>query len=167
MTAAAQIPRWSRGARVALVVGGAIVAGAATWWATRHNWPERLSGRQVAELLYRAGWRGADLEDAIRIVLGESAGVVRARNRNVRNGRVVSTDRGIWQWNDAAWPQISDADADDPERATAYAYHVWQRIGWQPWRGRTQLHTLKRDGRPDVALVARARALARAVEGQT
>lgn len=148
-------------ARLALVVGGAIVGGAAAWTLMRPA-PRRMTGREVAELLYRAGWRGADLEDAIRIVLGESGGRTDARNVNTDG----SVDRGIWQWNNKAWPMISDDDADDPVRATAYARHVWQRIGWRPWTGRTKLHTLRRDGSPDVQLVTRARALARAVEGR-
>ncbi len=125
----------------------------------RHDYmrPRQLSGRQVATLLHGAGWRGAELENAIRIVLGESGGNAHAINRANKNG---TTDRGLWQFNDRAFPGVLDATAFDPVKATAAARAVYLRIGWRPWRGPTKLHTVKRKtGLPDTRLVQQAAAL--------
>lgn len=45
-------------------------------------------------------------------------------------------DRGLWQWNNKAWPAIPDEAADNPEAATMIAFLVtrgWSE--WGPWRG--------------------------------
>lgn len=45
-------------------------------------------------------------------------------------------DRGLWQWNSVAWPDISDMAADEPETATDIAYRVSKGFTtWGPWRG--------------------------------
>jgi hypothetical protein len=67
---------------------------------------------------------------AASIAYMESDGNTSARNFN--NGK--STDRGLWQWNDKAWPNITTAVADDPVAATKMAYEVSR--GWTdftPW----------------------------------
>jgi len=78
------------------------------------------SADQIADVLYAAGFRGEGLAMGVSIVLRESGGSPNARNWNT-NGTV---DRGWWQWNSGAWPDISAEMADDPARATAKAYQV-------------------------------------------
>lgn len=129
--------------------------------------PTKLTDLEVAQLVYRAGWRGDDLVTAIRIVLGESGGNPRARNVN-KNGTV---DRGLWQLNDRANPTVSPTDAFDPERSTAYAFSVYRKQrGFQPgrsaWWGKTKFHTLTPAGKPADDLVRRAAAAAAQVDQQ-
>lgn len=102
-------------------------------------------------------WEG--IVTAASIMLAESGGDTAARCYNVDgpDGRPTCSptgpagprgvDRGLWQWNSVAWgpkrpdgtanpAAISDADADNPERATEIAYRVSQGFTtWGPWTG--------------------------------
>lgn len=156
---------------LAAAIAGAAAAGlivaARRAYAAPRQWPRRLTDRQLAELAYHVGaWRGDELERAIRIMIGESNGVVRAVGLNRHKDGRISRDRGIWQFNDRAFPQVTDAIAFDPFEATATAREVVRRGGWRPWWGRTQYHTLRRDGRPDVGAVTRARRARAWIEAQ-
>jgi hypothetical protein len=43
-------------------------------------------------------------------------------------------DRGLWQWNSVAWPDISDMQAFSAESSTRIAYQVSAGFtSWQPW----------------------------------
>lgn len=85
---------------------------------------------------------------AASIIWAESRGDTDARCFNIDgpDGRPTcsktgpagprGTDRGIWQWNNKAWPGIPDETADNPEAATMIAFLVtrgWAE--WGPWRG--------------------------------
>lgn len=89
---------------------------------------------------------------AASIMMAESGGKTDARcyNYDGPNGPTCSPtplpagtkgtergiDRGLWQWNSKAWPDISDMAADEPETATDIAYRVSKGFTtWGPWRG--------------------------------
>lgn len=89
---------------------------------------------------------------AASIMMAESGGRTDARcyNYDGPNGPTCSPtplpagtkgtergiDRGLWQWNSKAWPDISDMAADEPETATDIAYRVSKGFTtWGPWRG--------------------------------
>ena len=69
------------------------------------------------------------------IVMRESGGNVKAFRPASKNP-AGGNDRGIWQWNDKWNPEISDADAYDPVKATEWAY---KKSGgfthFKPWDG--------------------------------
>lgn len=72
---------------------------------------------------------------ALSITLAESGGDPQALNINQGGPAPGSHDRGLWQLNDHA-QSISDADAFDPVKSTAYAYTLskqWTDFG--PWTG--------------------------------
>lgn len=99
--------------------------------------PGWLSPVQVARLALRY-WEGEDAVRAFRIMWGESRGNPRAVNVNTSG----SKDRGIWQWNNAAWPSIDDDTAFNPDAATLRAYQQTStgRTGWRPWFGPSNYH---------------------------
>jgi hypothetical protein len=70
---------------------------------------------------------------AIGIIMAESGGRTDARNHVVNPSSPAdgSWDRGIWQWNSYWHKEISDVDADDPQRATEYA--AWISKGGTSW----------------------------------
>lgn len=78
-----------------------------------------LIPRRIADLNYRAGWRGDQLERSIAIVLAESQGWSRAWHKNLdEHGNVLSTDYFYWQINDKAYPEVvqlweSGVDTDE------------------------------------------------------
>jgi hypothetical protein len=87
------------------------------------NQGPHLLPRQIAKLCYAAGWIDADrLLIAISVCLAESNGYSAARHVNDDG----SIDRGLWQINDRAHPTVSDAEADDPVKATLYAREVYE-----------------------------------------
>lgn len=57
------------------------------------------------------------------IVLAESGGDTNIVNTK-GNNPAGSRDRGLWAWNDHWHPEISDADAFDPVKATHWAW-IW------------------------------------------
>lgn len=85
----------------------------------------RLSAEQIARLVVRHTSDRALAAQAVAVALAESGGLTTARNENRdRNGRVTSTDRGLWQINDRWHPEVSDAAADNPTTATAHAARI-------------------------------------------
>ena len=123
----------------------------------------RLTDGEVAYLLAWAGWSGEDLEDAVRIVLGESGGNPQAINvnRGAKGKYKDSVDRGLWQFNNVAFPDLSEEAAFDVQLSTERAYKVWKKVGWKPWRaGATETHTKHKVGGKwvtDTALISRAK----------
>lgn len=54
----------------------------------------------------------------------ESGFIAGAVNNNYVNGHLASTDRGIAQLNSVAYPQVTDAQANDPYYAIPFAAQV-------------------------------------------
>jgi hypothetical protein len=120
----------------------------------------KLSDEQIAKLLYDVGFRDEDLVTAVRIVIGESGGNPSVTNVNVgASGKYKnSVDRGLFQFNNVAFPNFSDEDAFNPIKNAEYAFRVYKKVGFKPWRGKTQFHTLKHsDGTPDTDKIERAK----------
>lgn len=70
---------------------------------------------------------------AFAIVRAESDGVTNAERAEADNP-LGGIDRGIWQWNSKAHPDISDADAYHPIVATQWAADKSNRgTDWGPW----------------------------------
>jgi hypothetical protein len=89
----------------------------------------KLSDDQIASILFAHGITGGSLITGITIVLAESGGDTSITHRNV-NG---STDRGMWQWNNHAHPEVPDACAFSPDCATAQVRRYVP--GYVPWAG--------------------------------
>lgn len=83
--------------------------------------------RQVAQA---AGFTGTALDTAVAIAMAESGGNAQAVNVNTNGSR----DRGLWQINNQAWPNVSDACAFDPLCAAKAAYRISQDgTDFSPW----------------------------------
>ncbi len=78
-----------------------------------------------------AGFSGAALVTAVAVALAENSGrILRAVNTN-RDG---SRDRGPWQINDRAHPDVSDGCAFDLNCSAQKAYDISsQGRDWKPW----------------------------------
>jgi hypothetical protein len=72
---------------------------------------------------------------AIAISYLESKWTSGATNENWKNGKVVSTDRGFWQFNDKAHPEISEECARDLECSTdqAVKHYIESGESFSPW----------------------------------
>ena len=82
-----------------------------------------LLPREIAKLCYNAKWIDADrLFIAVAVCIAESNGYTEATHVNADG----STDRGLWQINNKAHPEMTDADCFDPVKATAYARKVYE-----------------------------------------
>lgn len=93
------------------------------------------------------GTEGA-AEVAYAIVRAESDGVINAERPESRNP-LGGRDRGIWQWNSKAWPDITDAQAFDPLAATDLARERSNGgADWGPWNLGPNAYT----GRPRTDL---------------
>lgn len=79
-----------------------------------------LTPAQIAGYARQAGFTGTPLVWAVAVALAESGGNPAATHTNA-NG---SHDRGLWQINDQAHPEVSDAQAFDPAGAAAAAYAI-------------------------------------------
>lgn len=89
-----------------------------------------LGPLSLAHLLLGQGFSSDGAVMGIAIIMKESGGNTNARNHN-SNG---SIDRGIWQWNNRAHPDISDACAFDPVCATQKALSIsGNGSNWGPW----------------------------------
>jgi hypothetical protein len=82
---------------------------------------KKLSGKKgpgeetIEEMIRRiAAEEGVDPDLAVRVALCESGLDPKAKHLNP-DGTI---DRGLYQWNDYWHPEVSDADAYDPEKAT-------------------------------------------------
>lgn len=107
----------------------------------RNETPAKVTPRQIAVYASAAGFRGQDLTTAVAVALAESGGRTGARCYNTGRGcskrataTTKSTDRGLWQINDRAWPDIPTACADDPACAARQAWRI-SRHGktFRPW----------------------------------
>lgn len=126
----------------------------------KENSSNCLSDDQIAKLLFDVGFRDEDLVTAVRIVIGESGGCPSATNvnRGAKGKYANSVDRGIFQFNNVAFPNFSDEDAFDPIKNAQYAFRVYKKVGFKPWSGKTQFHTLKhKDLTPDTNKIERAK----------
>jgi hypothetical protein len=73
---------------------------------------------------------------AVAIMLAESGGIPNAYNTNKGGSAPGSHDRGLAQWNDVAFPWITDAEAFDPAACISYMYYVSGHFKqWGPWVG--------------------------------
>jgi hypothetical protein len=73
-------------------------------------------------------------------------------------------DRGLWQWNNVAWPDISDLAAFDPVVSSDIAYRVSDGFrSWAPWTTPTSLG-LDPNSRPSKLI--RESTNARALRGE-
>jgi hypothetical protein len=106
--------------------------------------PSDSAIRAALQVAYDAGFRGLSLVYAVAIAIRESGLNPKARCYNVRDPvtgkvtcyrspdggpppadvHVLSIDRGMWQINSAAHPNVSDAVADDPASAARAAYQI-------------------------------------------
>lgn len=120
----------------------------------------------IARAAAAAGFTGGDLTTAVAVALAESGGRAGARCHNVRRGgRTVcsatrtpdtrSTDRGLWQINDRAHPDVTDRCADTPECAAKAARRlvVGTPQGWSHWVA-YQSGSYRSGGRWDRAVAA-------------
>ena len=78
-----------------------------------------------------AGFSGAALVTAVAVALAENSGrLLRAVNTNPGGSR----DRGPWQINDQAHPEVSDACAFSLDCSAGAAFQISsQGRTWQPW----------------------------------
>lgn len=87
------------------------------------------------------------------IVVAESGGEPAARNVNGASSSAPgSIDRGLFQFNNEAWPGITDAMADNPRIAFLLAWRISN--GWQdfsPWHGS---RGLDRESEPSKRVLA-------------
>lgn len=76
---------------------------------------------QLAEMLDAAGFPGGTSQlDGLAIIAAESGRDPNAKHVNTDG----STDRGLWQINDKAHPDVSDATAYDPVLSTHAALSI-------------------------------------------
>jgi len=85
---------------------------------------------QVAQIAYNAGFRGDSLATAIAISFAESSFIP----DNILVNTDGSRDRGLWQINDKAHPDVNDACAFAPACNASAAYVISKNgTNWQPW----------------------------------
>lgn len=90
--------------------------------------------RELALLCYNAGWIDAkNLATAVAVCIAESNGYEHAVHVNDDG----STDRGLWQINDSAHPEVSDEVAFNAVRATNYARGLYLDRGFRAWAAYT------------------------------
>jgi hypothetical protein len=90
-----------------------------------------VSDVQLAQIVHMGGFSGINtVTTGVAIVMAESGGQPKARNTNSDG----SVDRGMWQINNKAHPDVSDSVADDPIGATKAAYKISNGgKNWKPW----------------------------------
>lgn len=110
----------------------------------------------------KRGGKG-DVITATAIVLRESGGNATAY-RDASQNRLGGNDRGWWQFNSKAHPDVSDIVAYDPIKSTAVAYDKSKGFtDWTPWY---QNGALRFDGKQAEQAVTNAKA-AGAMDGMT
>lgn len=96
--------------------------------------PKQPSNRQLDQHVKASELRSRTVR-AASIMLAESGGktdAFRPASQNPRGGN----DRGLWQINSKAHPDVSDMAAFDPNASTAIAYQLSAGFAqWGPWRG--------------------------------
>jgi hypothetical protein len=94
----------------------------------------QLTIEQALALCNVRGWSGTDLTTAVAVMTAESGRFTGAWHDNLDPaGVIVSTDRGLFQVNDVAHPDLSDVRAYDGVKNAAYSYLLWSANGWAPW----------------------------------
>ena len=89
-----------------------------------------LTVAQVAQISYNAGFRGDGLVNAIAVAFAESSFNPNAVNTNT-NG---SVDRGLWQINDKAHPNVNATCAFAPVCAANAVYVITNSgTNWNAW----------------------------------
>lgn len=89
-----------------------------------------LTPAQIGAYARGAGFTGTGLRWAIAVALAESGGRTDARHVNTGG----SVDRGLWQINNRAHPDVSDATAYDPAGCARAAYAISAGgTNWRPW----------------------------------
>lgn len=89
-----------------------------------------LTAQQIAGYAQAAGFTGQGLTWAVAVALAESGGNAAAQHTNT-NG---SVDRGLWQINSRAHPEVSSAQAFDPAQAARAAFTISKGgTSWTPW----------------------------------
>ena len=97
-------------------------------------WGRHWKAREIAEECYLAGWTDVEkLWTAVAVCIAESNGYEKRRNHNpeIRDPetgellRPASVDRGAWMINDLAFPNVSDAQADNFRTATRIARSIY------------------------------------------
>lgn len=106
------------------------------------------NNRTIAEYIQTKNW---DYSVAIRVAKSENAW---NWTKSFDCGRVHvntdgSRDRGLFQINDRAHPDLSDADAFDCFKNTDYAHRMWVTQGWMPWYAYTNGSYLSHDTNVD------------------
>lgn len=90
-------------------------------------------------LCHHAGFPAKHLATAVAVMWAESGRYPMAWNENTRtlpdgSLEVVSTDRGLFQINDRAHPNLSDEEAYNPLDNVSYAAGLSRNgANWSPW----------------------------------
>lgn len=95
-----------------------------------------LNSAQIAQLAYKAGFRGDALNIAVAVALAESGGNTNAYNPEIAAGTPTgSGSRGLWQIYGAAHPEYNNDSAFDPQINAQAAYKVFREAGnrFTPW----------------------------------
>jgi peptidoglycan hydrolase-like protein with peptidoglycan-binding domain len=92
----------------------------------------QLTDHQLAEVAAGAGFAGQSLVLAIAVALAESGG--RTHVVNTAGNHPPSRDRGLWQINDYWHPEVSDAQAFDPQACAAATWRISSHgASWTQW----------------------------------
>jgi hypothetical protein len=92
----------------------------------------QLTDHELAEVAAGAGFAGQALVLAIAVALAESAG--RTDAVGTAGNHPPSRDRGLWQINSYWHPEVSDAQAFDPQACAAAAWRISSHgAAWTQW----------------------------------
>lgn len=95
-----------------------------------------LSPSQIADLAYRAGFRGTALTMAVAVALAESSGNPSAYNPETAAGTPSGKGSyGLWQIYRNAHPEFASVNLFDPSLNAMAAYSVYRAAGnsFTPW----------------------------------
>jgi hypothetical protein len=97
-----------------------------------------LAGRQlsIASALAAcraAGWYGEDLITAVCVMSAESARYTKAYNINYPGSAQESIDRGVFQINDKAHPEVTEDEAYNAAFNVKFSHRMWRDQGFKPW----------------------------------
>lgn len=95
-----------------------------------------LNSSQIAQLAYKAGFRGEALNIAVAVALAESGGNTNAYNPELAAGTPPgSGSRGLWQIYGVAHPRYNNDSAFDPKVNAQAAFEVFREAGnrFSPW----------------------------------
>lgn len=84
---------------------------------------------ELVSLAQNAGFSASDAGIAAAVALAESSGNPNATHTNTDG----STDLGLWQINNHAWPELAAGSWSDPQTNADDAFYVYQRQGWDAW----------------------------------